>query len=106
MARRKRFGSPIEVHAERSKSTLREMKRLMSAVKSRLKSPPDCATASRLVIALAQQQGAYLIDRDSYRGRAGLGGKGPRAVIEKFISACVVKPRSKAAERKIHSVWR
>jgi hypothetical protein len=103
--KRKRFGDPTEVHSERAKSTLREIRRLMGAVKRHLRAPADCATASRLAISLAQQQGAYLIDRASGRGRARFV-KGASAVIDKVLRECVLKPRSEAHKRKIHAVWR
>ena len=106
MARRKRFGDSSEIHAERAKSTLREIRRLVGATKRNLRSPPDCERAARLAIALAQQTGAYLIDRSAGSSRAGFGGKGPRAVIDRFISVCVVKPKSAAAARKMRAVWR
>lgn len=105
-AKRKRFGDSAEVHAERSKSTLREMKRLRGALLRHLRSPPDCATAALLAITLAEQSGAYLIDRSAGLSRAGFGGRGIRGVLNRFVSACVVKPRSEAHKRKIHAVWR
>jgi hypothetical protein len=106
--RRKRYGDPTDYHADRAKGTLREINRLRGALKRHLKAPPDCATAAHLAISLAQAQGSYLIDRSASGPRisGSYGGKGPRAVIERFIRACVIEPRSLAAKRKIHAVWR
>jgi len=109
MARRRRkrsYGDSAEVHADRAKSTLRQMKRLRGALIRHLKSPPDCATAARLAISLAEQSGVYLIDRSAGSSRAGFGGKGVQGVLNRFIKACVTEPRSLAAKRKIHGVWR
>ena len=107
MAKRKGFGATAEVHKERSKSTLREIKRLSGQVRKYLKTPADCATAARLVVTLAQQQGSYLIDRyEGGKARTSYGGRGGRTLIDKFIRTCVLKPRSAAAERKMRSVWR
>ena len=106
---RRRFGASTEIHHERSKSTLREIRRLSDQVKRHLRSPPDCEGAAELLLTLAQQQGAYLIDRHEGGGRGlrtSYGGRGPRAIARKFISMCVVKPKSAAAARKMRAVWR
>jgi hypothetical protein len=39
----------------------------------------------------------------NYRARHG--GTSSR-LVDKFVKLCVIHPRSKAAERKIHAVWR
>jgi hypothetical protein len=110
MARRrhKRFGDPTAVHAERAKFHLREIKRLTRTARSYLASPPDCESAGGLIVALAQMQGSYLIDRTAggFRRAGGYGGAGPRGVIRKFLALCTVKPRSASAARKMRAVWR
>jgi hypothetical protein len=107
MARRKRrFGSPPDVHKERAKSSLREIKRLTKTLRRHLADPADCATAARLAITLAEQTGAHLIDRWEGGGRMSAGGRGPRQLIGRFIDKCVLKPRSEAHKRKIHATWR
>jgi hypothetical protein len=109
MARRKRrgFGLPSEEHRERSKDELREIRRLLGRLRSHMKSPPDCAGAAGLALTLAEMKGSYIVDRGaSGPMRMSAGAGGVTAALRKFVAVCVVKPRSKAAERKIHAVWR
>jgi hypothetical protein len=110
MAKRKRkrfsgFGSSAEIHRDRSKHTLREIHRLQRVIRTKMKSPPDCVHAASLVRALAQQEGAFLIDRDS-GGRRARSSSSSRALFDRFVKACVISPRNSGAMRKIHAVWR
>lgn len=99
MARkRKRFGDSQEVHRERSKGTLREMKRLRRLVLSRMKKPAMCADALDAAMLLAQQSGAYLIDRSAGSSRAGFGGRGVSRLLHRVVKACA-KPTAKSARR-------
>ncbi len=102
--RRRRFGDSAATHAERSKETLREIRRLKGKFHSAMKSPPDCEQAARLVFAVGQMEGAYWIDRQA-RGTAGLS-RAVNRLLGRFIDACVVRPRSAAAARKMRAVWR
>lgn len=102
MARKsKRFGDSQEVHSQRAKGTLREMKRLRALVISRLKKPARCADALDAAMLLAQQSGAYLIDRSAGSSRAGFGGRGVSRLLRRVVNACA-KPTSKRAR----SIWR
>lgn len=100
------FGDSQEVHSDRAKSTLREVRRLLKRARVYLSTPPDCKNAASLIMTLNQMRGAYLIDRSARSSRAGFGGKGPALITKKFIDLCVVKPKSAAAERKMRAVWR
>lgn len=107
MARRKKkFGDAIDAHRERSKSTLREIKRLRGVLKSRLKAPADCEGAIGAALRLAEMSGAYLIDRSAYSSRAGFGGRGVSGILRRFEAKCVVRPKTEAQRRRIRSVWR
>lgn len=107
MRRRKSYGLPPEGHADRAKSTLREIRRLLGVFRSRMKSPPDCIHAAHLLHTLAQQEGAYLIDRhDSGARRWEMAQETSRRALDRFVKVCVVHSHSKAADRKIHAVWR
>lgn len=116
MARRKRkrrFGSATEAHREGARGSIREMKRLSRSLRSYLQAPADCSSAARLALRLAEVSGSHAAERyhagGLSRGRwftTSLGGRGVRGLLNRFVSACVMKPRSAAAERKIHAVWR
>lgn len=116
MARRA-FGLSAEMHHQSAKDRLREIRRLTRVLRDELKNPPDCERAAGVAIRLAQEQGAYLIDR--FHGRSSVrrsgqhqfappsyGGRGPRGAIRRFEQVCIVKPRSPAAARKMRAVWR
>lgn len=107
MARRRRrsLGASEEVHRERAKSSLREIKRLRGHLKAQLREPPDCVHAFHLATTLAEQVGAHLIDRYESSGKM-RGGQGLRALISKFEKVCVIHPKSIARARRIHAVWR
>lgn len=104
--RRRRFGAPAEVHAERARSTAREIKRLVGHLRRQLRDPPDCVHAFHLATALSQAGGAYLIDRDEGYGRGMRGGEGVRALLSKFEKKCVLHPKNRRASQRIHEVWR
>lgn len=115
MARRKRrsgFGGDTGIHRERSKGTIREIRRVNGLIRRNLRSPPDCEEAARLIYILGQQEGAYWIDRFE-GGRMGGGhgsasglGRATTRIVGRFIDRCVVKPKSAAAARKMRAVWR
>ena len=111
MARRKRrYGAPPEIHYQRAQSTIREVRRLSKVIRAHLKPPADCENVARFLRALAYQEGAF--DIDSFEGGHKLLGRRTgmqrlsRGLFDRFVRTCVVKPRSKAAERKMRAVWR
>jgi hypothetical protein len=102
---RRRFGATAQEHGARAKSTIREIKRLQGALRRQLQNPPDCVHAANLNRALAEQEGAYLIDRFESSARTGKG-LGSRALHDRFVKVCVVHPRNRRASQNIHEVWR
>lgn len=105
MAKR-RFGASAEKHRDRAQSNLRQIRRVVGVVRRQLRSPPDCEAAASAMRDLLHLEGSYLIDKyEGARGGKGLisGYGGPRGLFDK---ACVVKPRSAAAARKMRAVWR
>ena len=104
--RRRRFGSSAETHLERAKSTAREVKRLADQLRRQLRDPPDCVHAFHLATTLAEQRGAFLIDRYEGSGRGITGGAGIRALLSKFEKKCVLHPKNRRASQRIHAVWR
>lgn len=84
------------------------MKRLARVIRSHLKAPPDCESLASFLRALAYQEGAFDIDRFESGGRLlqSRVGRVTRALARKFDAACVVKPKSAAAARKMRAVWR
>ena len=109
MAKRRKsraFGASSEWHDEGAKAAVREVRRLAKLVRTKLKSPADCNSAVRLSLAMAREEGVYLISKtESMRRRAGRYPT-PRALYDRVISTCVVQPKTLTAKRKIHAVWR
>lgn len=100
-----RYGGTTEQHRERSRVTMHEIKRLRTQIRSAMRAPPDCVHAAHLIRSLAQQEGAFWVDRHESKGRV-TGWTTSRYIVDRFIKACVVHPRSQAAARKMREVWR
>lgn len=98
----------MEEHQERAKGTLREIRRLERVIRAKFRSPPDCVHLGHLIAQLSRTEGSFDAERlgGGYRLRGGGVGGSTRRIIARFVRACVLHPRSKAAERKIHAVWR
>ena len=108
MARRRktrRYGATAREHEERAKGTIREIKRLSGRLRQQLQDPPDCVHAFHLATTLAEQHGAFLIDRFESSAKT-RGGESVRALLSKFEKKCVVHPRNRKASMRIHEVWR
>lgn len=93
--RRRGYGLSAEGHASRSKGTLREIRRLQRVLKDKLKSPPDCVHAANLTRALAQQEGAFWVDRHDGGGGRGTTSPSSRMIFDRFVKVCVMHPRQR-----------
>lgn len=105
--KRRRFGWSAEAHTDAAQSGVREVRRLTDRLKRELRNPPDCVSAARIALALAQEQGHLFINRagSNYRSPRSWGA-GSNAVLRRFKDLCIVRPRSAAAARKMRAVWR
>lgn len=105
MARR-RFGASQSEHRDRARANLPQIRRVVGVIRRQLRSPPDCEAAASAMRDLLHLEGSYLIDKyESGRAkRASYGG--PRALFDKFVKACVVKPKTLTQARKMRAVWR
>jgi hypothetical protein len=106
------FASSAEQHYSRGRLEVQDIRRLSDRVRKLLRSPADCDEAAHTMIVLSSVVGAYHSDRVAMENRPlrkppGRGSQRALYGLERqFIRACVVKPRSPAAQRKIRSVWR
>lgn len=104
------FGDTVEGHHDASQNTIREVKRLQERLRSSLRDPPDCGNAVTFALRLSYIAGKYDVHRYEGKGRGLRGGRGANranaGLFYRVEKMCVVKPKSKAAERKMRAVWR
>lgn len=103
MARRRKFGASARVHAERATGEIREIRRLERLARENIRAG-DCVRAAGLVHSLAQQEGAYWVDRNDSRGRSGSLSSVSR-IFTRFVRACI-RPAIVKAPRRAYGRYR
>lgn len=101
---RRRYGVPPEAHAERSRGNARVIRELTRIARENI-AKGDCVRATGALISLAQEEGAYQVNREDSGGRKSPAGFPSDRLYSRFTKACLrsgisVVPRRSFGRRK------
>lgn len=88
LTKRARFGAPSEEHASRARGGVRAIRELAKIARENI-ARGDCVRAAGAMISLAQEEGAYQMNREDSGGRKSPAGFPSDRLYAKFTRACI-----------------